>query len=182
MAIILSHFSKRPFQFESTRAYKQQVQQMKPKGLWLSHESANHPWSAFCLDAGWRDSLSHRVEFEVDVSDVLIINTDKKLAQFHKSYSNRHDNFLVLIDWEKVASNYAGIIISPYSYKYRLEIDYMWYYGWDCASGCIWELSALSELSSAVKPLIEVLGVASESRTRLGSEGQSDRLQGDCHV
>ena len=50
------------------------------------------------------------------------------------------------IDWAEVASKYDGIIISPYQWSLRLDMEMMWYYGWDCASGCIWNISAIKEL------------------------------------
>jgi hypothetical protein len=46
------------------------------------------------------------------------------------------------INWPKVAQDYSGIEICPYQWKFRL--NYMWYYGWDVASGCIWNQNALN--------------------------------------
>jgi hypothetical protein len=46
------------------------------------------------------------------------------------------------IDWPRVAERFDGVIIAPYQWKHRLEL--MWYYGWDCASGCIWNARAVS--------------------------------------
>jgi hypothetical protein len=46
------------------------------------------------------------------------------------------------IDWEKVqADGYFGMEISPYLWSRRLDGG-MWYYGWDCASGVIWDKRA----------------------------------------
>lgn len=49
------------------------------------------------------------------------------------------------IDWVKVAESWAGVEINPYLWKRRLNGG-MWYYGWDCASGCIWDKRAISEI------------------------------------
>jgi hypothetical protein len=45
------------------------------------------------------------------------------------------------IDWPQVAREYDGIIIAPYQWPMRMEL--MWYYPWDCASGCIWNMDAV---------------------------------------
>ena len=47
-----------------------------------------------------------------------------------------------MIDWKKVASKYDGIEIVPYQPKARMNL--LWYYGWDIASGCIWNLGNTS--------------------------------------
>jgi hypothetical protein len=47
------------------------------------------------------------------------------------------------IDWPVVAEGWAGVEINPYLWKRRLNGG-MWYYGWDCASGCIWDKRAIS--------------------------------------
>ena len=49
----------------------------------------------------------------------------------------------MIIDWHAVAQAYAGIEIAPYCWSLRFEYEFLWYYGWDCASGCVWELSAV---------------------------------------
>lgn len=41
----------------------------------------------------------------------------------------------LVIDWMKVAHDYAGIEIAPYQDQFR---RHEWYSTWDCASGCIW--------------------------------------------
>ena len=48
------------------------------------------------------------------------------------------------IDYKRVGAAYAGIEISPYLYERRY--DSMHYYGWDVASGCIWNEIAIKEI------------------------------------
>ena len=38
-----------------------------------------------------------------------------------------------------------GIIISPYQWDCRLALESGWYYGWDCSSGCIWDISCIQD-------------------------------------
>lgn len=45
------------------------------------------------------------------------------------------------IDWLRVKTQYGGIEIAPYQWKRRLSS--FWYYGWDCASGAIWDRDVL---------------------------------------
>lgn len=45
-----------------------------------------------------------------------------------------------------IGARYDGIVITPYVWSMRLDRSAFWYYGWDCASGCIWNASAVAEL------------------------------------
>ena len=55
------------------------------------------------------------------------------------------------IDWNRVAKKYQGIIITPYIWERRLTTTCTWYYGWDVASGCIWDNKAIKEITDARK-------------------------------
>ncbi len=48
--------------------------------------------------------------------------------------------------WSGLAKDYAGIIIAPYLYQRRLDGNANWYYGYDCACGCIWDAGAIAEV------------------------------------
>ena len=48
------------------------------------------------------------------------------------------------IDWPWVSKSYKGIVIPNYIWSRRLEPGHMWYYVWDCASGCVWDTSAIT--------------------------------------
>lgn len=50
------------------------------------------------------------------------------------------------IRWHELTRKYHGIVITPYIWEERLG-DLMWYYGWDCASGCIWNPRAIASIS-----------------------------------
>ena len=50
------------------------------------------------------------------------------------------------MDWGYLATQYQGLIIAPYLWDLRL-FGPAWYYGWDCASGCIWDLTAVESFS-----------------------------------
>jgi hypothetical protein len=76
-------------------------------------------------------------KIDIDVDKILKITNSEELLAFNKNYGVK-TQFYNVIDWVKVASEYGGIEISPYNYKLRMEREVFWYYGWDVASGCIW--------------------------------------------
>lgn len=58
------------------------------------------------------------------------------------------------IDWIRVIMNFQGIIIAPYLWERRLggflpcNWYSNWYYGWDCASGCIWDINCIESFTA----------------------------------
>jgi hypothetical protein len=62
-----------------------------------------------------------------------------------KEIMGQFSNYIM---WGEVAEEYSGIIISPYS-RARSK-SYLWYYGWNCAGGCIWD----TEIVALGKPHI----------------------------
>lgn len=107
----------------------------KPLGFWYEVDG---DWRQWCEGEQWGlESLKHihRVDLGRQVN-LLKIDSVKGIDRFHDEYISKHP-FLEYIDWRLVQSRFDGIEIAPYQCKRRL--DYMWYYGWDCASGCIWQ-------------------------------------------
>lgn len=119
--------------------------QYKPEGIWYEVDGDWRRWN----DAeGYFDSLTmtlHRVELGDE--RMLYITTVDELDAFTAQYGVieyvRHPfeaKPLRLergIEWSRVADEYDGIEIAPYQWSRRLELS--WYYGWDCASGVIWQ-------------------------------------------
>ena len=160
--IILRHYSPEPFAFDPTRTYDQRRDAHcygKPRGLWLSVDEG---WKEWCQDESFNlDGLVHSTEFDVrDDARILRIQTLLDLDIFHRDHAHRAvaspaDAITVWdratrsekayghsIDWAFVAERYDGILIAPYIWQRRLE--YSWYYGWDCASACIWNPGVLT--------------------------------------
>lgn len=114
----------------------------KPLGLWFSDDD-DYGWKEWCEAEGYRlDKLKFAYLAELDFKDVLHIKSSNELGKFHKEYleSNFAYDFL---NWQKVAQDYKGIIISPYQWGMRLDNEVRWYYGWDVACACIWDKSAI---------------------------------------
>jgi hypothetical protein len=80
---------------------------------------------------------------------VLLIKNSEEMYQFHEKYKGDvYPGFpMVMIDWSKVAKDFDGIVITPYLWERRLDHHVNWYYGWDCASGCIWNTSVIETIT-----------------------------------
>lgn len=116
----------------------------KPAGLWISKEG-NKDWETYARRYLSIECLRyvHEVKFFAGIP-LLRIETKKALVEFTEKYGCEDSTFN--IKWDIVARKYQGIIIAPYQEK-ALEIpELRWYYGWDCASGCIWNKFAIKEL------------------------------------
>lgn len=149
LAFSLSHFSKAPL--TEIRSIVQRPQPVefkspyeKPLGLWVSVDGEDD-WPSWCessLSKWMADVIHHRILL-VESPRVLLLATIGSMhdfeAEFGRDCSHRGDRY---IDWPVVAERYDGIIIAPYHWHCRMEM--CWYYGWDCASGCIWNAEAIA--------------------------------------
>lgn len=133
----------------------------KPQGLWVSDEDDEYGWKWWCQNEEFKlDKLvyEHLVTLRPGAK-ILYIRSAKALDRFTTQYKDERagtatkvlakgrsykDRQTVMdIDWALVAGLYQGIIITPYIWSRRLEPYTSWYYGWDCASGCIWDADAI---------------------------------------
>lgn len=120
----------------------------KPRGLWVSDDSAEQNWQDWCVGEDFGlDRFAYRTEVLLkDQSNILFIRTVEELDKFQDEYkwdilaNERYGKGSARYDycrWSDVVARYDGIIITPYLWQRRLDGP-MWYYGWDCASGCVW--------------------------------------------
>jgi len=122
----------------------------KPKGLWVSDENAENSWSAWCRAEGFRETdkqIAHLVTVS-PTANVLRISNAAGLSLFTERYSV-DGKYGPAIDWALVATEFAGLLITPYIWECRLARSTEWYYGWDCASGCIWDATAVESVALA---------------------------------
>jgi hypothetical protein len=141
----------------------------KPNGLWFD---INGSWKRWCEAVQFRlEDLRFRHTVTIlDDSRVLILRNSKDIDVFTSQY--RHDisghiqplqssedldaferqyggdlfsdikgQFTHYIMWGEVAEQHTGIIIDPYFHA--MSQAYLWYYGWNCAGGCIWDTSVV---------------------------------------
>lgn len=148
----LTHYTRQPFTLDRSRTYSQEeFGNGKPRGLWLSDDS-DHGWAEWCRSEDWNTaSLAHATHFTLAPgANVLVLSTLQDILDFTEQYKG-HPSFTGRaqslgshwIDWGRVASAHDGILITPYSWHARSHLDTMWYYGWDCASACVWTLEVL---------------------------------------
>jgi hypothetical protein len=104
----------------------------KPEGLWYGIGSSWIDWVRWEIPERESDNV---FKIDVDEGKMLLIRDNDELDSFVEKYGVEEFRSM-MIDWAKVASEYGGIEISPYLYEEKRE--YMWYDGWDVASGCIW--------------------------------------------
>ncbi len=141
----------------------------KPNGLWFD---ANGEWKQWCEATQFPlEALRYRHTVTIlDDSRILFLRKAKDIDAFTREYGRsrfgriqllqnaedadaftreygrdlfgdihrQFDNYIV---WEDVARKYSGIIIVPYSHS-RAQA-YLWYYGWGCASGCVWDTNVI---------------------------------------
>lgn len=142
-----SHWSTTPI--TDVRNVPQASADFKPKGLWISDESDEQSWSTWCTGEGFCN-LSKMVRHNVTISpdaDLLVLSTPEELREFTADLGVMFTGRSVFIDWPALAGEYQGILITPYIWECRLE--FTWYYGWDCASGCIWDSAAIHRIEVA---------------------------------
>lgn len=144
----LVHFSAEPLVFDNTRTYDQPPLRGygKPRGLWLSDDS-EHGWKQWCESEDWNlGGFEYRTPFVITTgANVLTLRNMSNLLSFDDEYGAEAGYGIRGIDWARVAADYDGILITPYIWEARLDGAVSWYYGWDCASGCFWNLSAIEQ-------------------------------------
>jgi len=125
------------------RKYPQTKLNFKPNGFWYGCGKA---WIDWCLSEDFH--LGNYI-YELKLKkNILNIKNFQELISFDEEYKKpileNKDYSSYTIDWNKVALKYDGLEINPYIYKARFS--HVWYYGWDCASGCIWNTSIIEEI------------------------------------
>ncbi len=125
----------------------------KPYGLWYS---GGNDWARWCCGERFNlERIAHVHRLHLNESRVLSLDTTQKMIKFAEKYevqspmAEHSDLFLRahnnMVDWAKVGEEYGGIEIIPYQWEMRMDWR-MWYYGWDCASGCIWDIDVIESV------------------------------------
>lgn len=153
----LLHHSIEPVTLDRSRIYDQRQEKhfLKPNGLWLS-VSGSDDWESWCRanEFGCGD-IVYRVTLRAD-ANIAWLCSGADIDMFHTTWSEPgevwrggtaplSDEYVRLhweVNWQRVAQQFDGIIITPYQWSRRMGGPF-WYYGWDCASGCVWKLDAV---------------------------------------
>ena len=128
----------------------QQELRRKPKGLWYGIGDNWIKWIKSGMP-NWDHKNVYRLN--IDDSKMKVIRTYDELIAFDKEYgTNETYNGDRMIDWGKVANKYRGIEIAPFIFEGHMNIE--WYYGWDVASGCIWDVSCIKNVKKLQNELV----------------------------
>lgn len=155
----LMHYQAEPIAFDHERIYQQDEDRStftKPVGFWVSVQGEDD-WPSWCRAEEWgTDSLVHAHEVRLSAAaNIRVVSSVEEIDQFDDEYAipterqslRGVDRAFWGIDWPAVVRRYDGIIIAPYLWERRLGSKCDWYYTWDCASGCIWNLAAIESVA-----------------------------------
>jgi hypothetical protein len=129
-------------QIRSVPDSQQPSSEWKPQGFWFGVEDSWINWTE-SEAPDWKGDNLYSVE--VDESKCLVIEDEQQFLDFSKKYGTM-GNIGKVINWQKVADDYPGIVIKDYFWEYRLDNNHAWYYTWDVASGCVWDNSAIKSV------------------------------------
>jgi hypothetical protein len=155
----LLHYTNAPFHLDHERQYGRSSS-FKPTGLWVSVEG-DDDWRSWCEDNNFcTENLKCSAEILIaHTANILLIDTVAKIDEFTARFSPNSEQLAynpalnLQLRWDDVKAAYDGVIIATYFWERRTDL--MWYYGWDCASGVIWNLSAI-EIARNMPSQIEV--------------------------
>ena len=155
-AVRLLHYSRAPVTAMALREQRAEAEH-KPTGLWVSVEGPDD-WAEWCGDSEFMDisrMMVHEVELSPDANVLRITNaaeldafSDRFVEYFEPSALWTYSPMVRGVRWAEVAEEWQGIIIAPYLWERRLDgpENARWYYGWDCASGCLWDPQAVAQI------------------------------------
>lgn len=133
------HLSKYPIYKIEKRQYIQKSDD-KPNGFWYGF---GDKWIDWAEVAGPEYKGKYVYEVDIKSSSILEIKNYPEIIEFTRKYRSRKQiipGIIFSIDWQKIELKYDGIEINPYIGQARNNEKTIWYYGWDVASGCIWNL------------------------------------------
>ena len=146
-----NHFGKAKITLTSSpldlESNYEQSATMKPNGIWYG---CGTTWLEF-IDTQMSGPGANDTQIwslKIDMSDVKELTTTKEIDRFSWHYKDPMKyNIMkdVHIDWSLVGPHFDGIECCPYPVgDWDFKMKYMWYYGIDMASGCIWNTKAIT--------------------------------------
>lgn len=153
--LTFSHYNDKPTWEPRAELYAQCIGP-KPNGVWLSVDG-KYDWPHWCASEGFRtELLAYRHVFEItDPSRVALLDHPAHISEMTEQWRADPPGYPQILrgdswnlDWPTITQQCGGMIIAPYHWSQRLRDNTRWYYGWDCASGCVWDLSLLRHVKS----------------------------------
>lgn len=157
--MILEHYPRDDaFRFDASKSYENKRDD-KPTGFWVSVKGPDD-WPSWCRAESFRTEALERDASYVHLDEsanILHIRNSAELNAFDLEYGLEMfpgepllSQHRYKIDWERLKGEYDGIIIAPYLWEMRLG-NLSWYYSWDVASGCIWNLNVINGLTRIIR-------------------------------
>lgn len=147
--MVLEHYTAKGWQYDPTRKYRTSPHDLKPVGLWVSVAGEEMAWPEWCEEnsfAPHRLEEKHQVILKEDAR-VILLETAEEIREFSFLHTELLGHCAGRIDWTKLQEGgHQGILIPTYQWTMRYDPKAFWYYGWDCASGCIWDLDAIEKV------------------------------------
>lgn len=166
--LVLEHYTAEPLTFDRTRTYEQRPLRSfgKPTGFWVS-VAGEDDWPAWCrAEEFCVGSLANCVRVTlVEDARIRLVSSSGELDAFHDEFcvddpdsllppdflsGLGRPQFFRPVDWSVVADRYQGVMFAPYLWARRFDGP-NFYYGLDCASGCIWDLSAIADVAPVLQ-------------------------------
>lgn len=154
----LIHYSTKPLSQVYSRPHDETGGVYKTPGLWVSVEG-NDDWVSWCRGEGWNlEGFKHATEITLaESAKVNVLSGARAIDQFTEEFqqNDRGPIWRRGLDWKAIRSRWQGLIIAPYCWDRRMSDHTGWYYGWDCASGVIWDADAVASVVPIDPPLLE---------------------------
>jgi hypothetical protein len=146
------HYTNKDY-IDVTREYHSTDMWLKPIGLWYS---LDYVWEQVCI--GYNVPCGkNKLLLDIIDEGIFIIDSLDKLRVFIDKYADLDKGF---INWTSVQNKYDGFEVRNYNYilsqirkYYPYELEYIWFNSLDCASGCLWNLSAIHSITKLEESL-----------------------------
>lgn len=113
----------------------------KPKGTWYGIDTSWLDWVIDAVPSWIIKNYPVAYELQVDAKHLLIVKPED-VRPFIRHYKNKLSSYDEIL-WDKIKKDYKGIEFSPYDYENKCMLA-RWYSSLDCESGCIWDVSAIT--------------------------------------
>lgn len=128
----------------------------KPIGFWVS---VNNSWENW-LKGNWETWLKGKVCLNVEFSkeiNLFIIKSKKQFLEEFKKLTGRDylklgfGKYMLNDFHKKLKEQYDGVWLEaePF-YKHRLDLDFMYFYTWDCESICVWNKEKIKFIENGI--------------------------------
>src|SRR3990167_3568080 len=151
----LIHYSKTPLTaVRSTRHNAHLVGAYKTSGLWVSVEG-DDDWLNWCRGESWGlDGFSHATEVILSKdAEIMHLKNASQIDKFTNEFRPKNrPEWDRSLNWPAIRKRWQALIIAQYCWSRRLSTHTSWYYGWDCASGVIWNAKAVVSVMAITPP------------------------------